>query len=59
MGTLGFVNWRVVNERFCVLMWIAALVLACVILTHLAPSAGSAAHHAIASRAVHGVAVAN
>ena len=26
MGPLGFVNWRVVNDRFCRLMWIAAVV---------------------------------
>jgi len=38
MGPLGFVNWRVVHTRFCPLMWIAAAILAWVILMHLAPS---------------------
>jgi hypothetical protein len=47
MGPLGFVNWRVVNARFCALMWIAAAVLAWVILMHLAPSHGGGAHRAM------------
>jgi hypothetical protein len=31
MGNLGFVDWRAVNVRFCVLMWAIAVALALVI----------------------------
>jgi len=51
MGPLGFVNWRVVHTRFCPLMWIAAAILAWVILMHLAPSPRGTARHAM----THGV----
>ena len=47
MGLLEFVNWRAVDARFCLLMWIAAAFLAWVILIHVAPSPGGAAHHAM------------
>jgi hypothetical protein len=47
MGPLGFVNWREVNAGFCALMWFVALVLAGVILMHVA--AGPAAAHHVAS----------
>jgi hypothetical protein len=40
---LGFVNWRTVNRYFCALMWLVAVVLALVVLTHLV-SATPAAH---------------
>jgi len=53
MGPLGFVNWRVVNARFCALMWLAAAVLAWVILMHLAPSPGGAAHHVMTRGALY------
>jgi hypothetical protein len=32
---LGFVNWRNVNRYFCTVMWLLAIVLALVVLTHL------------------------
>lgn len=35
MGPLGFVNWRVVNARFCSLMWAVAAVLAVILLMHV------------------------
>jgi hypothetical protein len=54
MGPLGFVNWRVLNSRFCVLMWMVAAVLAWVILTHLAPPIGGAAHHPMTHGALYG-----
>lgn len=47
MGPLGFVNWRVVSARFCLLMWIAAAVLAWIILMHVARSPAGAAHHMV------------
>ena len=46
MGPLGFVNWRLINARFCALMWIAAAVLAWVLLMHLARAPVDAAGHA-------------
>ena len=46
MGPLGFVNWREVHAGFCALMWFVALVLAGVIVMHLAGPA-AAAHHVV------------
>ena len=43
MQPLGFVNWRVVNRYFCGLMWLVAIVLALIVLTHLV-HASSVAH---------------
>jgi hypothetical protein len=37
MGPLGFVNWRKMNDRFRFVMWLVALVLAVVVLTHVMP----------------------
>ncbi len=48
MGPLAFVNWRVVNEHFCTLMWVIAVVLAVVVLTHLGGSSADAHHVASA-----------
>jgi len=45
MGPLAFVNWRALNAQFRTLMWIAAAVLAWVILMHLASSPAGTAHH--------------
>jgi hypothetical protein len=39
---LGFVNWRTVNRYFCVLMWVVAIVLALIVLTHLVHAAPAA-----------------
>lgn len=47
MGGLGFVNWRRVNFRFCVLMWSVAVALSLVILAHLVGPFGAASHHAV------------
>lgn len=47
MGPLGFVNWRAVNLRFCVLMWAVALSLSAVILIHLAGPFGGPSKPAI------------
>ena len=53
MRPLGFVNWRIVNARFCLVMWIAATILAWVILIHLAPTPDGAAHNATAHDALY------
>jgi hypothetical protein len=45
MSPLLFVNWSSVSSRFRALMWIAAIVLAAVIVIHLVPTAPPA-HHA-------------
>ena len=45
MHPLLFVNWSSVNALFRGLMWIAAIVLAAVIVVHLLPVAPHA-HHA-------------
>ena len=39
MQPLGFVNWRVVNRYFCTLMWVVALILGLIVLTHLVHAA--------------------
>jgi len=44
MHPLLFVNWASVNRMFRGLMWLAAIVLAAVIVIHLVP-ATPAAHH--------------
>ena len=44
MHPLLFVNWSSVSSKFRGLMWIAAIVLAGVILVHLMPAAGGAHH---------------
>jgi hypothetical protein len=46
MHPLLFVNWSSVSARFRALMWVAAIMLAGVILVHLAP-ASTAAHHSM------------
>jgi hypothetical protein len=46
MHPLLFVNWSSVNGMFRGLMWIVAIVLVGVIVTHLVPAA-PVAHHAI------------
>jgi hypothetical protein len=46
MHPLLFVNWSWVNVLFRGLMWIVAIVLAGVIVTHLMP-ATPAAHHSV------------
>jgi len=54
MRPLLFVNWSSVNARFTALMWAVAIVLAIVVLAHVAGggSASSAAHlHAAAGSA--------
>jgi len=53
MGPLGFVNWRTVNAQFCLLMWVAAAVLAFIILMHVAPAPSADSHHAIAHGALY------
>jgi hypothetical protein len=45
MSPLLFVNWSSVSSMFRGLMWIAAIVLAGVIVIHLMPDSSSA-HHA-------------
>jgi hypothetical protein len=39
MRPLLFVNWRTVNNVFCGLMWVVALVLAIVVVAHAIPGA--------------------
>ena len=46
MHPLLFVNWSSVNVMFRGLMWIVAILLAGLIVTHLAP-ATHPAHHAV------------
>lgn len=46
MHPLLFVNWSSVNVMFRGLMWIVAIVLAALIVTHLAPDAHTA-HHSV------------
>ena len=46
MHPLLFVNWSSVNVMFRGLMWIVAIVLAGVIVTHFVP-ASPAVHHAV------------
>ena len=46
MRPLLFVNWSSVNGMFRGLMWIAAIVLASVIVIHLVPGAHPA-HHSV------------
>jgi hypothetical protein len=46
MHPLLFVNWSSVNTMFRGLMWIVAIVLAGVIVTHVAP-ASHATHHTV------------
>jgi hypothetical protein len=48
MDFLGFVDWRAVNRRFCVVMWLVAVVLALVLLAHTG-SPSAAVHHIYAS----------
>jgi hypothetical protein len=45
MGPFGFVNWRVVNSHFCLLIWTVAAALAVVILLHVVPAAGGSVQH--------------
>jgi hypothetical protein len=45
---LLFVNWRRVHARFCVIMWIIAVILAAVVIAHLA-APSDAANHAAAT----------
>ena len=45
MRPLLFVNWRSVHRGFCGVMWVVAVVLAVVVLVHVAMPAESA-HHA-------------
>jgi hypothetical protein len=47
MGPLGHINWRRVHTGFCLLMWVVAVVLAGLLVTHLVPSSAAAAHHVI------------
>jgi hypothetical protein len=46
MHPLLFVNWSSVNGMFRGLMWIVAIVLAAVIVTHLVPASPSV-HHTV------------
>jgi hypothetical protein len=50
MSPLAFVNWRSVNARFCMLMWLIVAVLAVFMLAHTGDS-GASVHHAIATAA--------
>jgi hypothetical protein len=45
MKPLLFVNWRSVHAMFCGLMWIIAVILAVVVIVHVALSADTV-HHA-------------
>jgi hypothetical protein len=53
MGPLGFVNWRALNAHFRTLMWIAAALLAWVILMHLGSPAAGTAHRTMTRAPVH------
>jgi hypothetical protein len=44
MKPLLFVNWRRVHAGFCAVMWIVAVILAIIVLAHVAVAA-DAAHH--------------
>ena len=50
MKPLLFVNWRRVHARFCVIMWIIAVILAAVVIAHLAAPADAANHAAATVR---------
>jgi hypothetical protein len=39
MGSLGFVDFKALHFRFCLLMWLLAGVLAVVVLSHIIPPA--------------------
>lgn len=45
MKPLLFVNWRSVHRGFCAVMWIVAMILAIIVIAHMATPA-DAAHHA-------------
>jgi hypothetical protein len=45
MKPLSFVNWRSVHAMFCGLMWIIAVILAVVVIMHVALPAATV-HHA-------------
>ena len=45
MRPLLFVNWRSVQARFCVLMWLLVGVLTIVVLAHTGGGVGASAHH--------------
>ena len=47
MHPLLFVNWSSVSSGFRALMWIAAIVLAGLIVFHLLPAAPAAHHHTV------------
>jgi hypothetical protein len=52
MGPLSLVNWRAVNRRFCVLMWLVAAAITTMIVVHLArpsPICAAPANRATAS----------
>jgi hypothetical protein len=42
MSPFGFVNWRQMNTRFCVAMWLLVVVLVVIILGHVAHDAPAA-----------------
>jgi hypothetical protein len=46
MSPLGFVNWRQMNTYFCLTMWLIAIVLAVIILGHIAHAAPATGHAA-------------
>jgi hypothetical protein len=48
MSPLAFVNWRSVNARFCVLMWLFAGGLALFVLAQTGDP-GTSVHHAVAA----------
>lgn len=45
MNPLMFVNWHAVGQRFVVLCWIAAIVLAIILLARVAPQSNTSRHH--------------
>ncbi len=45
MGPLLFVNWRSVNTMFCAMMWVVAIVLVALILSHATSSSAAMVHH--------------
>lgn len=48
MGPLYLANWREINRLFCTLVWMVAVVLAVVIIGHLAETGSACASKAVA-----------
>jgi hypothetical protein len=43
MGPLFLANWRVIHQRFCLLIWLVAIALVVLILAHLVAASAACA----------------